>query len=50
MKKQVRRIHVNGEEWHYVMGIGCARVFPPNSKACMAVVSYDDTLCPGHRR
>ena len=42
MKKPVRNIHIDGQEWHYIMGNGCAKVFPPHSKSCMAMVWYDD--------
>lgn len=44
MKKPIRKLHIKGEEWHYLMFCGGAKVFPPNSKSCMAEVFYDD--CP----
>jgi len=42
MKKQIRKIHIGDQEWHYIMFCGGAKVFPPNSKSCMAEVWYDN--------
>lgn len=35
MKKSIRKIHINNEEWHYISGYGAAKIYPPNSKIPM---------------
>lgn len=42
MKKTVKKVHIDGMEWHYVVSqVGNCRIFPPNSKSVMAEAHFD---------
>jgi len=43
MKKNVRKVHVDGMEWHYVVSeVGNCRIFPPHSKSVIAEAHFDE--------
>ena len=41
MKKNIRKVHVNNEEWHYQVGCGVATIYAPNSKIPMKLDGKD---------
>jgi hypothetical protein len=43
MKKTLKKVHVDGSEWHYLVSqVGNCRIFPPHSKSPIAEAHFDE--------